>query len=191
MNISMTSELYKQSPFTNLKGGMSTVMQEPQNQMVKALNHFKMAQHQQIEIKARIIKLRKEEEKAAKRIKDANERADFVQKMHQLKSDKIDVKRQFYNQMKEEEDKNRDTFNHTRQAQKFVNQRNKSQCMSQNKAIRNEIKQEQAKIESLIQKSRQEAIVSKQRAYMEMKEIKQRSKALKEMQMQKDTMMTS
>lgn len=58
--------------------------------------------------------------------------------------------------------------------------------MSQNKVIRNEIKHEQAKIEGLIQKSRQDAITTKQKAYMEMKEIKQRSKALKDMQMQKD-----
>jgi hypothetical protein len=45
---------------------------EPQNEMNIALNHFKMAQHQQTEIKARIIKLRKEEEKASKRMNDAN-----------------------------------------------------------------------------------------------------------------------
>lgn len=71
MNISMTSDMFRPSPYNALKGGLSTVMGEPQNQMVKALNHFKLAQHQQVEIKARIIKLRKEEEKAVKRIRDA------------------------------------------------------------------------------------------------------------------------
>lgn len=45
MNISMASEMYKPSAFANLKGGMSTVMVEPKNQMVKALTHFKQAQH--------------------------------------------------------------------------------------------------------------------------------------------------
>jgi hypothetical protein len=96
MNISMTSEMYKPSAYNNLKGGMSAFLGEPQNQMVRALNHFKQAQHQQIEIKARIIKLRKEEEKAAKRIRDAQDRAEFIQKMHQLKSEKHEVKKQFY-----------------------------------------------------------------------------------------------
>lgn len=70
MNQSMASDMYKPSPFTQLKGGLSTVQVEPQNKMVRAINGYKIAQQQQIEIKARIIKLRKEEEKASKRIND-------------------------------------------------------------------------------------------------------------------------
>ena len=66
----MHSEMYR--PYQHLKGGMSAMVVEPQNEMNIALNHFKMAQHQQTEIKARIIKLRKEEEKASKRMNDAN-----------------------------------------------------------------------------------------------------------------------
>jgi hypothetical protein len=79
--------------------------------MVKAINHYKIAQQQQIEIKARIIKLRKEEEKATKRIKDTMHKSDFIEKMHKFKFDKIQLKKQYFSQVKTVEELNRQNFN--------------------------------------------------------------------------------
>ena len=53
--------------------------------MMKAIVHKKSAEDQQAMIKARIIKLLKEEEKANKRIKDLDRRQAFVANMHKLK----------------------------------------------------------------------------------------------------------
>ena len=47
-------------------------------------------------------------------MRDAHERADFVAKMHKIKHDKIEVKKNYYQQMKTEEDKNRENFNKAR-----------------------------------------------------------------------------
>jgi hypothetical protein len=91
MNMSFDEGLA--GPYHNLQGGLSTLQVQPQNQMMKAFNQYKIAQQQQIEIKARIIKLRKEEEKASKRIKDTMHKADFVENMHKFKFDKMQSKK--------------------------------------------------------------------------------------------------
>lgn len=48
-----------------------------------------MQTHQQALIHARIVKLQKEEEKANKRIKDAERKARFVAEMHEVKAAKM------------------------------------------------------------------------------------------------------
>ena len=45
-----------------------------------------MTIHQQVQLQARLIKLNKEEERAQKRIRDAEKRADFLDQMHMIKS---------------------------------------------------------------------------------------------------------
>ena len=44
-----------------------------------------MTLHQQTQLQARLIKLSKEEERAQKRIRDAEKRAEFLAEMHNVK----------------------------------------------------------------------------------------------------------
>lgn len=58
-------------------------------------------------IRARIIKLQKEEEKANKRIKQMQHRNKFVNDMHQAKQDKMNMIHNLYADQKMTEDLNR------------------------------------------------------------------------------------
>ena len=62
------------------------------NEMMKAIHQHKLAQQHEILIKARIMKLKKEEERANKRIRDAYRRNTMAQEMNKLKEDKIQTK---------------------------------------------------------------------------------------------------
>ena len=53
-----------------------------QTHMMQAKNNLKMMAHQQITLQARLIKLSKEEERAQKRIRDAEKKAQFISQMH-------------------------------------------------------------------------------------------------------------
>jgi hypothetical protein len=63
---------------------------------------------------ARIVKLRKEEERANKRIKDLDRRQKFVQEVHQVKNEKINMINTMYNTRKFIEADNRIKFNQRR-----------------------------------------------------------------------------
>ena len=77
-----------------LMTGMSSVGIDGafQTHMMKAKNNLKMQSHQQIALQARLIKLTKEEEKAHKRIRDAERKAEFIQQMHMQKQEKYMMK---------------------------------------------------------------------------------------------------
>jgi len=79
-----------------------------------AKNHLKMASHNQNQIHARIIKLQKEEEKANKRIRDANRKAEFIENIHKIKNEKMEMKNSHYNNLKMMEETNRARFNYHR-----------------------------------------------------------------------------
>lgn len=84
------------------------------------------------------MKLRKEEERAHKRIKDLDRRQKFVSDMHDLKNNKINMINTHYNTQKFVENTNRDKFNDRRRVQtnnivknlNSVSNRNKSQVTS-------------------------------------------------------------
>lgn len=61
--------------------------------MNKAVTTFKSMQQEQIDIKARIIKLRKEEERAHKRINDNHRKQEFINKMNEQKYEKYVTKK--------------------------------------------------------------------------------------------------
>ena len=73
-----------------LMTGISSLgMNGSSTQMMKAKNNLKMMAHNQKQIEARLTKLAKEEERARKRIKDAERKADFIAEIHQVKQKKI------------------------------------------------------------------------------------------------------
>ena len=70
-----------------MSSGLSSVAaaQPAQNIMMDAIVTAKRQEDQKAQIENRIIKLRREEEKANKRIRDLQRRQEFVQKMNEEK----------------------------------------------------------------------------------------------------------
>ena len=114
--------------------------------MNRAMNDYKRAQQQQLEIKARIIKLRKEEEKAQKRIRDNERKKKLMQDMLELKQQKLKVIQDHKMAQKNQEDENRKTIHQAKVANKFVINKNKTTIAVNNRHIRQQIKVEQNKI---------------------------------------------
>ena len=77
---------------------------------MKAINQHKIAQHQETLMRARILKLKKEEERANKRIRDAFRRNQLVSEMNAFKQQKIHMKDSNVNYMKFVENNNRQKF---------------------------------------------------------------------------------
>ena len=83
-------------------------------------------------------------------------RAKFVEEMHKTKIEKMNIKRKHYETLKYIEDNKRNAFNATRMNQKVAIRKNKKIQFDRCKSIRQEIKHEQMKIESMISKARRE-----------------------------------
>ena len=56
--------------------------------MNEALQRFKQAEHEQVMLKARIIKLQKDEKEANQKINQARKKAKFINQMNVLKEEK-------------------------------------------------------------------------------------------------------
>ena len=84
------------------------------NIMMDAIVTAKKQEDQKAQIENRIIKLRREEEKANKRIRDLQRRQKFVAEMNDEKSARFDSKRNNFNFLKETEENNRRKFNEGR-----------------------------------------------------------------------------
>lgn len=79
MNMSANPSVYAKMLMT----GMSSLgVDGAQTHMMIAKNNLKMQAHQQLTLQARLIKLSKEEERAQKRIRDAERKSDFISSMH-------------------------------------------------------------------------------------------------------------
>lgn len=90
---------------------MSTVGGIASNRMMKAIVMHKTAIDQQAQMKARVIKLQREREKALKHIKDMQRKQKFMEDMHDEKVERrkmCDSNRQM---QKWKEDTDRDQFN--------------------------------------------------------------------------------
>ena len=76
INVSAVS---RQEQFKNLKSGIGSVFstQSPSNQMMDAILLSKRMEDQKAQIESRINKLRKDEERATKRIKDLERQKAF------------------------------------------------------------------------------------------------------------------
>ena len=59
--------------------------------MMKAIVHKKQTEDQHIQLRARIMKLQTEAEKANKRLNDLERRQQLVQDMNRLKKEKIEM----------------------------------------------------------------------------------------------------
>ena len=98
-----------------LMTGMSSFgFQGCNTQMMQAKNHLKMVAHQQKQIEARLIKLNKEEERAQKRIKEAQRKSEFIARMHQIKEEKLMMKQNAMRELKEKEELSRSRINNER-----------------------------------------------------------------------------
>jgi hypothetical protein len=94
----------------------------------------------QVQIHARIMKLRKEEERANRRIKDLDRRQKFVSDMHSVKNDRINMINNMYNNKKFVEVSNRDKFNQIRDTSKNNIQKNLKSVHHRNLSDVNSIK---------------------------------------------------
>ena len=82
--------------------------------MMNAIIHAKKMEDQKAQIENRIIKLRKEEEKAAKRIKDLERMQKFRMTYNEEKANRMNQKAAHIAFMKETEENNRRKFNQER-----------------------------------------------------------------------------
>ena len=98
--------------------GVSAFGANAQTDMMKAIVHSKQCEDQQTQIKSRIIKLMKEEEKANKRIKDLSRRQEFVSEMHKLKAEKFAMQANRRKIHQDTEAFNRTKFNEIRNQNK-------------------------------------------------------------------------
>ena len=74
-----------------MQSGLSVVGSQAQTNMMKAVNKQKEVLNQQQLLQARILKLKKEEERANKRIKDIARKQSLVKEMNQFKAEKINM----------------------------------------------------------------------------------------------------
>lgn len=130
----------------SFRGTFHSQTNPPNNKMMRAILEHKAAQEEKIKIEARIIKLKKDEERATKRIKDNLSQVHFREQMHKLKYDKMVTKQGHYSALKEMEDRNRSAFMQKRNYQKFVNEKNKKEVWDKNYETGKEIKAERRKI---------------------------------------------
>ena len=91
-------------------------------------------------MKARIMKLKKEEERANKRIRDAYRRNNMIQEMNKVKEDKINTKANHMQYLNMVESQNREKFNQMRTQTKFNITSNRQKWEKINKEKRSEIK---------------------------------------------------
>ena len=94
----MTSNMFngsqKSAPnqtYQFMSSGLSVMGSQAQTQMMNAINHQKTVKDNEVQIRARIVKLKKEEERAHKRINDLDRRNKFVNNMHEIKNEKINM----------------------------------------------------------------------------------------------------
>lgn len=71
----------------------------------------KLQEDQKAQIENRIIRLKKDEERAMKRIKDLQRRQKFVQEMNMEKTNRRDTMQDMWNNRKNTENNNRSKFN--------------------------------------------------------------------------------
>ena len=77
MNSTMTGNFTGKETFKLMSCGISAIGQKPQNEMMDAIIESKKVEDQKLSIQNRLVKLRKEEEKASKRIKDLQRKQKF------------------------------------------------------------------------------------------------------------------
>lgn len=95
--------------------------------MNKAMAEQKMLAHEQILVKARILKLEQEEQKAKKRIQDSLRQQEFMKKMHEQKRDKARQIAELKEQLRLEEESNRNFIrNHKRATTLTIRNQRKS-----------------------------------------------------------------
>jgi hypothetical protein len=100
--------------------------------MMQAMHDHRKVQEEKIKIQARIIKLRKDEERAAKRIRDNLSQVEFRERMHQVKLDKMMTKKQHYSALRDQEERNRSSFIQRKHQQKFISVKNKKDLYASN-----------------------------------------------------------
>ena len=79
--------------------------------MMDAIVVAKLQEDQKAQIENRIIRLKKDEERAMKRIKDLQRRQKFVQEMNMEKTNRRDTMQDMWNNRKNTENNNRSKFN--------------------------------------------------------------------------------
>ena len=104
--------------------------------MMQARNEVKRETHQQGILHARIIKLQKEEQKANKRINEAQRKTRFIAEMHQIKAQKMKMKEDFRAELQAKEDANRFNIRRHRTQISANISSNKLSVLEQNKYIR-------------------------------------------------------
>jgi hypothetical protein len=157
--------------------GMSAYLVKQDNgNLNNAKNQLKVASYQQQLLNARIIKLQKEEEKAQKRIKDANRQANFMEEIHKLKSNKLSTKADHNRRLKEMEETNRNKFIEARYQSKQIIKQNKERLMKDHMDSNKEIKEQRKKIEETIEQAKSKTMMDK---YSHAQEIYQAKKEAK------------
>jgi len=147
---------------------------------MQAAIRVKMQEHQRQAIQARIRKLQVDEERAQKKICDAEREAAFVVKMQEEKEHGYMMKEEARLQMRDVEDENRVKFGHERQKQAAQVYRAKEKQYLENRHGSTQVKAEQQKIRGLIYHAQLRTIQGKQAQYLAVRAAKERARSNRE-----------
>ena len=132
-------------------GVSSTAGQKPQNVMMDAIVQAKKIEDQKAQIENRIIKLRKEEERAAKRIRDLQKQQKFRDDCNKEKERRINYMMQHKARLHETEENNRQKFNQDRIQSQSRIQNSMERTFYSNRLAYNDVKTQQVRINELVQ----------------------------------------
>lgn len=129
-------------------------------------------------LKARIVKLCKEEEEASKRIVQARRKAKFINDMNLLKEEKQMRKRKWLEELKIQEEKNRRVFKDRKDESKGMVENSQKAYRTINRNNYFQTKEEQKRQISIIRANALADLEVKQQKYVEGKIWKNRSKSV-------------
>lgn len=134
-----------------LSSGMSSAATtKPQNIMMDAIVIAKKQEDQKHQLENRIIKLKKQEEEANKRIKELQRKQQFVHGMNEEKAWRFGVKADMMRQRQDTEENNRKKFTQDRlHSQNRIHQ-NMERTFQSNRGAYNDIKNQQQQINDIV-----------------------------------------
>jgi len=147
---------------------------------MQAAIRVKMQEHQRQAIEARIRKLQVDEERAQKKISEAEREAAFVVKMQEEKERGYRMTEEARLQMRGLEEENRVKFGHERQKQAAQVYRAKERQYLENRDGSTQMKAEQQRIRSVIYHSKLRAVQGKQAQYLAVRAAKDRARSTRE-----------
>ena len=133
--------------------------------------------NQKAQIENRIIKLQKEEEKAAKRIRDLQRQQRFRIDQNEEKTRRLNEMANHRAFMKDTEENNRRKFNQDRMNSQSRIQQSMERSFYSNRSAYNDVKSQQARINDLVHSNNMNFLRDRQKQFQKIKDTQTRAKS--------------